>query len=202
MDRPEQLLEAAARRFALYGFRRTVLDDIARDAGIAKGSIYLHAAGKEDLFIQTVLREQRLMAEAARAATEGAQDPRRAIAEIVARMLRWLDERPLMGRIMTGDQEMGLGPELARQVGESCHREHPLHDEIVRWIRLGSAQGLFRGDLLEEGPVTIVISMFHVYLYNKRQRFIELDDDLFIRELLRILFEGIQICERGQHAPQ
>jgi hypothetical protein len=26
-----------------------------------------------------------------------------------------------------------------------------------------------------------------------------LEDDVFTRELLRILFEGIQICERGFH---
>jgi len=199
MEKPDQILEAAARRFALYGFRRTVMDDIARDAGIAKGSIYLHAASKEDLFVQTVRREQRLMAEAAREAVEGAA-PREAIQALVHRMLRWLDERPLMGRLMTGDPELGMGPELSQHAGQICHEEHLLADQISGLLDDGMRRGLFRGDLSTEAAVTLVISIFHIYLHNKRQRFIELDDEVFTAELLRILFEGILICERGTHA--
>ena len=192
MERPDHLLEAAAKRFALYGFRRTVLDDVARDAGMAKGSIYLHAASKEDLFLQVVQREQQLMGEAAREAAAGHEDPRRAMEAIVWRMLPWLDERPLMGRLMTGDPELGTGPELAGRVAETCHSERHVYAVIGEEVNRGVATGLFRPDTLPKGAVTLVISLFHIHLHNKRQRFIELDSTVFIRELLRILFEGIQ----------
>lgn len=196
-ERPDQLLEAAAKRFALYGFRRTVLDDVARDAGMAKGSIYLHATSKEDLFIQVVQREQQLLGEAAREAALGQPDPRRAIEAIVWRVLPWLEERPLMGRLMTGDPELGTGPELAQRIAETCHQERQVYAVIGEEVRKGTAQGLFRPDTLPEGAVTLVISLFHIHLHNKRQRFIELDSTVFIRELLRILFEGIQNREGG-----
>ncbi|MDP2359906.1 MAG: helix-turn-helix domain-containing protein [bacterium] len=199
MDKADLLLEAAARRFALYGFRRTVLDDIARDAGIAKGSIYLHATSKEDLFMQVVSREQRLMTEAASEAAAGHEDPRLAIEAIIRRMPDWLVERPLMGRLMTGDPELGIGPELGRQIEGACQGDKPLFTLIGALVTTGVERGIFRRDLVVEAPVSIVVSMFHIYLHNRRQRFIELDDETFLRELMRILFEGIQIHERGLH---
>jgi len=48
--RPAEIIAAAGRLFADHGFAATKLDDVARRAGVAKGSIYLYFATKEDLF--------------------------------------------------------------------------------------------------------------------------------------------------------
>lgn len=48
--RVDQIAEAALRRFARYGFKRTSMDDIAREAGLAKATLYLHFRGKDDVF--------------------------------------------------------------------------------------------------------------------------------------------------------
>ncbi len=44
------ILDAALRVFGQYGYRRTSMDDIAREAGIGKGTIYLSFASKEEVF--------------------------------------------------------------------------------------------------------------------------------------------------------
>ncbi|MCK4595039.1 TetR/AcrR family transcriptional regulator [bacterium] len=56
IERPEeedprrrQILEAAGRLFHRYGFRRTSLDDIARECRISKKTIYQHFEGKDEL---------------------------------------------------------------------------------------------------------------------------------------------------------
>lgn len=54
--RREEILAAARRVFALRGFRGTTIADIAEDAGIALGTIYLYFASKEDVF--SALSEQ------------------------------------------------------------------------------------------------------------------------------------------------
>lgn len=197
MDRHEQILDAAAQRFAHYGFRRTVIDDIARDAGIAKGSVYLHVQNKEDLFRQVVARERRLINEAARQVSDSHDDARDAIREMTLRLLKWLDERPLMGRLMTGDPELGLGVELARSLDEHCEDDKPLFTTFAEPIARGIQRGEFRPDTSIEAAVSVVISIFHIHLHNRRQRFIDMEPETFTRELLRILFEGILICERG-----
>ncbi|MGE7468991.1 TetR/AcrR family transcriptional regulator [Bosea sp. NPDC003192] len=48
--RIEQIAEAALRLFARYGYKRTSMDDIAREAGVARATLYLHFKGKDDVF--------------------------------------------------------------------------------------------------------------------------------------------------------
>ncbi|HET7084737.1 MAG TPA: TetR/AcrR family transcriptional regulator [Rhizomicrobium sp.] len=48
--RPPEILEAALAVFAQKGFAATRLDDIARQAGITKGTIYLYFDSKQALF--------------------------------------------------------------------------------------------------------------------------------------------------------
>ncbi|MDP3747092.1 MAG: helix-turn-helix domain-containing protein [Phenylobacterium sp.] len=44
------ILDAAQRMFAAFGYRRTAMDDIARAAGVAKGTLYFYFDGKEAVF--------------------------------------------------------------------------------------------------------------------------------------------------------
>jgi AcrR family transcriptional regulator len=44
------ILDAALRVFGQYGYRRTSMDDVAAEAGIGKGTIYLSFASKEEVF--------------------------------------------------------------------------------------------------------------------------------------------------------
>lgn len=46
----QAILDAAERLFVRYGYRKSSMDDVARDAGIAKGTVYLYYPGKEALF--------------------------------------------------------------------------------------------------------------------------------------------------------
>lgn len=69
-DTAARILEAAVSAFSRYGFRRASVDDVAREAGVAKGTIYLYHESKEALFravAQTVA--DRLLAGAAEART-------------------------------------------------------------------------------------------------------------------------------------
>lgn len=54
--RPGEIVEAAAQSFIEHGYAGTKLDDVARRAGIAKGTIYLYFAAKQDLF-EAVIRD-------------------------------------------------------------------------------------------------------------------------------------------------
>jgi AcrR family transcriptional regulator len=49
-DRRQRLLESAASLFSRWGFDKTSVDDIAREAGISKGAVYLEFPNKDALF--------------------------------------------------------------------------------------------------------------------------------------------------------
>lgn len=54
--RPQELLDAALDLFVERGFAATRLDDVARAAGVSKGTLYLYFCSKEELF-KAVVRE-------------------------------------------------------------------------------------------------------------------------------------------------
>jgi len=54
--RPGEIVQAALEVFAEKGFAAARLDDIARQAGVSKGALYLYFETKEDLF-RAVVRE-------------------------------------------------------------------------------------------------------------------------------------------------
>jgi AcrR family transcriptional regulator len=65
------ILDAALRVFGQYGYRRTSMDDIAGEAGIAKGTIYLSFASKEEAFQALSQRLAQRMLAGAEAASRG-----------------------------------------------------------------------------------------------------------------------------------
>jgi len=48
--RTAELLEAARRVFAEKGFHEATVDDVAEEAGVAKGTVYLYYRSKRDLY--------------------------------------------------------------------------------------------------------------------------------------------------------
>ena len=48
-DKRTRILDAALRLHLRYGIRRTTIDDVAREAGIAKGTLYLYYDSKDAL---------------------------------------------------------------------------------------------------------------------------------------------------------
>jgi AcrR family transcriptional regulator len=54
--RPQELLAAALDLFVEHGYAATRLEDVARRAGVSKGTLYLYFTNKEELF-KAVVRE-------------------------------------------------------------------------------------------------------------------------------------------------
>jgi len=48
----EQILSAAVVVFSTKGYRTTLVDDIAREAGVAKGTLYLYFRSKEEMYLE------------------------------------------------------------------------------------------------------------------------------------------------------
>src|SRR4030081_191610 len=53
-ERPKQILDAALAVFAERGLAAARLDDIAKRAGLSKGTIYLYFPNKEELFREVI----------------------------------------------------------------------------------------------------------------------------------------------------
>ena len=55
-DIQDLILDAADRLLARYGYRKMTIDDLAREVGIGKGTVYLHFKSKEDVALSRIDR--------------------------------------------------------------------------------------------------------------------------------------------------
>ena len=53
----DKIVSVATKLFSRYGFHKTSMDEIAKTARKAKGSLYYHFSGKEELFKEVVSQE-------------------------------------------------------------------------------------------------------------------------------------------------
>jgi len=56
VDTRDAILDAMERLLARYGYKKTTVDDLAREVGIGKGSIYLHFPSKEEVALCSIDR--------------------------------------------------------------------------------------------------------------------------------------------------
>jgi AcrR family transcriptional regulator len=76
-DKRQRILEAARKRFRHYGVRKTTMQEIARDAGVAVGTLYLYFKDKDDLLVagtEEYVTRHRRQAEAILASDASAAD--------------------------------------------------------------------------------------------------------------------------------
>lgn len=54
IDRKQNIVDAAARSFSMFGYKATTMDQVAKIASVAKGTIYTFFKNKEELFDEII----------------------------------------------------------------------------------------------------------------------------------------------------
>ncbi|MFN8451677.1 MAG: helix-turn-helix domain-containing protein [Anaerolineae bacterium] len=142
-QREQRILDAAAELIEHYGYDKTTVDDIAREAGVSKGAIYLHFKSKEALFEALIMRDADTITERFFELIDA--DPAGVTLFTIYRYaLVVLDDAPLLKAIYTSDRRI-LG-DWARHL-----RDLPAYAQgmnfSVDFIRYFQDAGLLRRDL-------------------------------------------------------
>ena len=155
-ERATRILDAAAKLVLRFGHDRTTISDVARVAGVAKGSVYAHWSSRELLFRALLRREQaRLLTEVRDRlrAEAGPADLRRLLIESVQAYQR----NPLLLAVLTRNTEI-LGVFAVPARGEGA----PSGPMVTLLAQLRE-QGLVRTDHSLAEQVTVFSSVFLGY---------------------------------------
>jgi len=109
------LVEAARELFAKDGFAATSLDAVVVKAGVTKGALYHHFAGKRELFAAVFAAEQEKLNEVVATAYGAHEDPWDAFAAGCRAFVEACQE-PGTQRIFLLDAQPALGWERVRQI--------------------------------------------------------------------------------------
>jgi TetR/AcrR family acrAB operon transcriptional repressor len=145
-NREQRILDAAAELIVHYGYDKTTVSDIAREAGISKGAIYLHFAGKDHLFEALLVRELRQYAEHWLALIEA--DPQGGtLAGLYKNSLYALSSSPFMTVIFKQDRRV-LGNYLRKPDNFfRAFRGQQVDSERYIFVKLMQEAGAMRQDL-------------------------------------------------------
>ena len=138
--RPEEILNAALEVFTDRGFAATKLEDIAKRAGVTKGTIYLYFDSKEALF-KALIRETivPVIAQGEALAQRFTGSARDLLERLVREYWRLVGETSLLGIPKLMIAEANNFPELARfYYEEVVTRGHRLMAGVIqRGIKAG-----------------------------------------------------------------
>lgn len=154
--RADHILDVASDLILRWGYDKTTIDDIARKAEVAKGTIYLHWKTREDLFDALIKREaisladdyrQRVSADPAGATLRG----------IYKNAALSLIKRPLLKAFLLRDREI---------IGKLAHtqQQSPEYSERLSgfeiYLQFLRDHGLIRADISARTQVYIVTAIF------------------------------------------
>lgn len=166
--RPQELLDAALALFVERGFAATRADEVAKRAGVSKGTLYLYYQSKEDIFkavVRANLSVRILEGKEVAAVYEGSS------ADLLALMLRtWWEHVGLgacAGIVKIMMAEAGNFPELAQFYADEVIV--PAQALLGNVIERGVARGEFRAVPIHE-TVHVLCSPL-LFLSLQRQSF-------------------------------
>ncbi len=101
-EREKLIFEATERLLGKFGYDKTTVADIAREAGISKGAIYLHFKSKDELVEKLLIHA--MLGFSANWFQAIEDDPKGGlIGNMYLNMLKVIDQTPLMAVIMRQD---------------------------------------------------------------------------------------------------
>ena len=159
-DKRPRILEAARKRFRYYGVRKTTMQEIARDAGVAVGTLYLYFKDKDDLLVactdEYVTRHRR-QAEAIVASDASAADKLR---------------RYVLDRFRASQATRAGGDRPAAELHREVLRVRPerrleegrmMAEYFVRILRLGMETGELNSDDPERDARVLLLSLAFLF---------------------------------------
>jgi TetR/AcrR family fatty acid metabolism transcriptional regulator len=142
-DKHHQIIEAAVRVFARNGYYNSRVSDIAREAGVASGTIYLYFKTKEAILVTLFREKMAAWVAHVRAEIAGETDAVAKIRRLVALHFGVLENDPALAEVV--QVELRQGHKFFR--GASAHEVSAYFELITSILEEGQATRVFRRDV-------------------------------------------------------
>ena len=125
-----QILRVAEKLFAKRGFYPTTIDEIAKEAKSAKGTIYLYFNNKEDLFFSVIETKLDLLLDKIQGTVKKSGSASQRIKATISTHLKFLEENKNFFKIMQSFPE-GLKKKLERKLKGRVVEKQSRYIEIL-----------------------------------------------------------------------
>jgi len=183
----EGILEAARVLFSRFGFKKTAVDDIARKARVAKGTIYNYFQNKEELFQKVIQREGETLILRMQEAVLSQKTPQLKLREMIITKIKYYKELSLVYEI-SRQQADELLPLVYQEWKEIIRKEM---DTIKAILEEGIRDSVFQVLNIPATAKAIAVAIKGLEI----EWTLDMDLEKAIAEidsLLQILFKGLE----------
>jgi len=189
-EREELILQAAEEVFQEKGYYEASMDEIAARVGIAKGTIYTHFPGKEELVIELFNRSMQRLLDGVEVISKTGQTPRAKLEAILEFMHTGLYTKQT--RLLS---VMYNGVDLKRMIVEKSGCVRELWDSMMIRITQLLEEGKTVGEFDSSIPTKVMLFSFFSLFSPRAYDHLLLGEDYtaedLIKNLRRVYFNGI-----------
>ena len=149
------ILEAARRRFLRFGPRKTTMDEVAREAGCSRTTLYAHFRNMLDLYGNLLQQDAEDFIRESESVLDSGDSARKKIRRIVEVTRATYARNPVLRLAVSGDAEMCLEP-----VAHAFTREQ--ERRIIDLLSRVLTEGVEEGALRAIDPERVAYLMFHL----------------------------------------
>ena len=126
----ERILDAANAALVAHGLAKLSLEDVAREAGMSRQTVYRYFASKDALVTAAILREEQALLVEMAAAVDAHADLRPALEAAIVAGLTAARNHPLLDRLLATEPE-ALLPFLTTGGGPVLSAARPVIEELL-----------------------------------------------------------------------
>jgi AcrR family transcriptional regulator len=145
--RRRSIIQASLRVFSRKGFETTALDEVAREARLAKGTLYLYFKDKEDLYFHVMLSLLEGLEAFVEKQISVSQNPLEKLAAVAKAQIDFFADNPHYFRLFM----VAFNPEMAtihkKLLGPFFEKRQLLGDYLHDLVEEGKRKHLIRGDI-------------------------------------------------------
>ncbi|MFH1809417.1 MAG: TetR/AcrR family transcriptional regulator [Pseudomonadota bacterium] len=185
-----RIVQAATELFVKNGYRKTSIDDVARRAHVAKGTVYLYFKNKPALLMQAITDEKMRMAEAMQRSLGAPMAPREKLRAWLDVYFKSLQQMPLVARMIGGDREVLLALE---EIDDAFQLDTMAiqHDFVARMIEAAASPQRLPEEQLQGRARVLLAQLYSAgALFDERVRG-GLDVERYGQLLVDVLIDGV-----------
>ena len=186
-----RILSAAADHFARFGYRRANIADIADEAGIGKGTVYLYFANKIELLAACVAQEKLELIPQLEQAMD--RPPSQRLEAYLQIVIGFAITAPLSGAIIKGDRELSAA--MADATEEGLLTDPGQGISLISELVADAAPGLPADERDRLAQILLVVSSLPAHL-SSMQFLVDLSAEAFTSSYARVLAHGV-----ASHSP-
>ncbi len=192
-SKEEMILDVAKRVIEKRGFHNTRMEDIADDAGVAKGTLYLYFKSKEELFARLMDREYSKILKSLLEIVNSSDDVVSKIGTLIESFIRYMEKnRGFFLSIMYGAHSAKKGCMKEKMM----EKTKMIYESMKGLVEEGIREGIIRDDIEVSVIVATILgtlteSVFHAINFERDRSLFNYKDSI-----LKVVFSGI-LKEKG-----